>query len=81
MKHGLGLLKQLRAAGIRAEMFPESVKMKKQFNYADKKEIPYVLVIGSEEIKRGEYSLKNMKDGSQEMLSIERIIESITDQK
>lgn len=73
MKHGLKLLRHLRNEAIRAEIFPDTAKMKKQFNYADKKEIPYVLVIGSEEMAEGKYSLKNMKDGSQNMLSIDEI--------
>ncbi len=77
LKHGLSLLQPLRAAGIRAEIFPEPVKMKKQFNYANKKDIPYVLVIGSEEMGKGEYSLKNMRDGSQQMLSIDQIVETL----
>ena len=75
MKHGLGLLKKLRDAGIRAEVYPESVKMKKQFTYADKKTIPFVLTIGSNEIEKGEYAFKNLKDGTQQMLSIDQIIE------
>lgn len=77
LQHGLGLLTKFRNAGIRSELFPESVKMKKQMNYADKKGIPYVLVIGSNEMEQGEYSLKNMKDGSQQMLSMDAVIEAI----
>ena len=79
MTHGLGLLQKLRSTGIRAEIFPESTKMKKQFNYADKQDIPYVLVIGSDEIANKKYSLKNMKDGTQEMLSIEQITKVLSD--
>ncbi len=78
MYHGLGLLQKLRSSGLRAEIFPESTKMKKQFNYADKKDIPFVLVIGSDEIANKKYSLKNMKDGSQEMLSIDQITEALS---
>jgi histidyl-tRNA synthetase len=53
-------LAKLRKANIRAEMFPDPVKIKKQLNYANKKGIPYVLMIGSEEIKKGVCSLKDM---------------------
>ena len=72
--HGIGLLNQLRNAGIRAEIFPDTAKIKKQFNYADKNAIPYVLVVGTDEIAKKEYSFKNMRDGNQEMLSIESVV-------
>jgi len=72
--HGIGLLNQLRSAGIRAEIFPDAAKIKKQFNYADRNAIPYVLVVGTEEIAKKEYTFKNMRDGNQEMLSIESVV-------
>lgn len=77
MIHGLSLLVQLRKAGIRAELYPESVKMKKQLTYANRKDIPFVMVIGTEELEKKAYSLKNMKEGTQDLLSIEAIIEAI----
>ena len=70
----LPVLSQLRAAGVSSELYPESAKMKKQFDYANKKGIPFVLIIGSEEIKSGMYSLKNMQSGDQESLPINDII-------
>lgn len=76
-RHGIQLLGKLREAGIRAELFPDVMKIKKQFNFADKKEIPYVLVIGAEEIKHEKYSFKHMKDGSQEMMSLTEIINTL----
>jgi len=77
-KHGISLLVALRNAGIKAELFPDSTKIKKQFNYADKKGVPYVLVVGADEIAKKEYSLKDMKAGTQEMLPIEKIIERVS---
>ena len=73
-KHALPILSRLRSAEISSEIYPSPAKLKKQMNYADKKEIPFVLLIGSEEIKASAYTLKNMKDGSQRQLPIEDII-------
>ncbi len=61
-------LKKLRDKGISAELYPEPVKLKKQFQYADKKNIPYVLMAGEEERKQGQFTLKNMTNGMQEKL-------------
>lgn len=73
----LPLLSQLRRAGIAAEMYPEPVKMKKQFAYADKKGIPYAVVVGTDELAKGEYGLKNLRTGEQEALSLAAIIERV----
>lgn len=72
--HGLGVLRQLREAGINAELYPDASKLKKQFDYADRKRIPYVLIIGSEEIQTGTYSLKNMQSGEQQKLDLAAIL-------
>lgn len=71
----LPLLRQLRDAGINAELFPEFAKMKKQFDYANKKQIPFVLIVGSEEITSQRYALKNMQSGEQNSYSMEEVIE------
>ena len=70
----LDLLRQLRAAGIAAELYPDDAKLKKQFSYADKKGIPYTLAAGSQEHAAQAYKLKEMATGQQETLSIEAII-------
>lgn len=72
---GLRVLGELREAGISSEIYPEKVKLKKQFNYADKKNIPFVIVIGSEEIETGVLTLKDMKTGKQEMVALGDTIE------
>lgn len=72
--YGLGILRQLREAGINAELYPDASKLKKQFDYADRKRIPYVLIIGSDEIQTGLLSLKNMKTGEQQKLGLEQIL-------
>jgi histidyl-tRNA synthetase len=74
-KEGLKMLSSLRNSGIKSEIYPDQAKLKKQMNYADKKAIPYVILVGSEEIASGKYTLKNMKDGLQQQLSLDKIID------
>ncbi len=78
-KFALRMLSKLRESEIKAEIFPDNVKLKKQLNYANKKNIPYVLMIGSEELKKGIFTLKDMVTGTQEELSIHKVIEKISD--
>lgn len=74
MLHCLPLLKQLRAAGINTEIYPEAAKMKKQMAYADKKNIPYVALMGESEIAENVISLKNMSTGEQKNVSLDELI-------
>ena len=67
-------LNQVRAAGINAELYPQASKMKKQMKYANARKVPYVVVIGSNEMESGELTLKNMETGEGESLSLEGII-------
>ncbi len=62
----LPLLKTIRQAGINAEIFPEADKMKKQMKYADQKDIPYVALVGENEMLQGKVTIKNMKTGAQQ---------------
>ena len=73
--YGLQVLQQLRSAGISSELFPEIGKIKKQLTYADKKQIPFVIVLGDNEILENNLSLKELSSGVQETLSIEKAIE------
>lgn len=68
-KYCMKLLKSLRDMGVNAEIYPEAAKMKKQFKYADDKNIPYVAVIGESEMNSNSVSLKNMKTGEQETVA------------
>ena len=70
----LKALQHLREVGIRAEMYPSSAKLKKQLNYADKKEIPFVVMAGEEEMTRNEFKLKNMKSGVQTVCNRDELI-------
>lgn len=76
-KYGLGVLQQLRAKGIASEIYPDAVKIQKQLDYANKKLIPYVIVIGTEEVKSGVLAFKNMKAGTQQKLSVDEVINLI----
>lgn len=76
-KYSLPLLTKLRGSGINSEIYPESTKLKKQMTYADRKNIPYVLLIGSNEIESGNLTLKTMGTGEQFTAPIEGIIERI----
>ncbi len=73
----LKLLQKLHEAGISAELYPEPLKMKKQFGYADNKKIPFTVIIGADEAAFGIYQLKNMLTGEQEKISAEEIIEKL----
>jgi histidyl-tRNA synthetase len=73
----LGIVAALRRKGIPTEIYPELTKIKKQFNYADKKGIPFVGIVGSEELEKGTISLKDMKSGEQVSLTLEKLIEKI----
>jgi histidyl-tRNA synthetase len=74
LAYGLGILKNLRRQGIAAEIYPESVKLKKQFEYAGKKNIRWVAIAGKEEILSGTINLKNMETGVQITVKPEEII-------
>ena len=76
-KFALPLLSQLRAAGIATELYPQAAKLKKQLGYADAKHIPYVILIGSEEMASGLLSLKNMHTGEQSTLSLQAIVDQL----
>lgn len=76
--YALGILAQIRSAGINAELFPDSAKMKKQMNYANKKEIPFVVLTGQEEREAGLVTLKNMETGEQNRLSVDELIKVIS---
>jgi len=76
--HALTILGKLREKNIPSEIYPESAKLKKQMTYADKKSIPYVLMIGSREIETGIYSLKNMNSGDQKEVSIDQLLDELS---
>ena len=72
--HCLALARQTRAAGIATEVFPDATKMKKQMNYANAQQIPFVALVGESEIAEGVIALKNMVTGEQQKVTIEEAI-------
>lgn len=75
--YALGVLKKLRQAGISSQLYPEAAKLKKQMNYADKNAIPWVILIGEQEMETNELSLKHMESGEQFKLTVKGIIEKV----
>src|SRR5690606_10808021 len=73
----LPILSRLRKADISAELFPFGAKMKKQMAYANDKNIPFVVIIGSEEMQSKQLSLKNMESGEQVKVSVEELVERL----
>ena len=77
----LPFVTKARQANIRTELFPDSVKMKKQMAYANAKHIPFVVLAGDNEIEQGKVTLKNMTTGEQILVSPEDLIEKVTSSK
>lgn len=76
--YALPVLQQLRTAGIATELYPSATKLKKQLGYADSKNIPFVVLIGADEMQNGLLTLKDMKSGEQQQLDVASIIEKLT---
>ena len=70
----IGIAARLRAAGISALIYPDAAKMKKQMDFANRKQVPFVAFVGESEMKDGTVTLKNMADGSQQTLTVEEMI-------
>ena len=73
----LCVVNKLRQAGISAEIYPDSAKMKKQMEFANRRAIPYVAIIGSNELEQGVVTLKNMNSGEQNTVAIADIVSHI----
>ena len=72
------VLSKVRAAGIRAELYPDCCKMKKQMSYANAKKVPYVALVGDNELSEGKVTLKDMNTGEQHLLTPEEVITALT---
>ena len=73
----LPIINKVRSQGIRAEIFPDAAKMKKQMSYANAKQIPFVVLAGENEMNAGKVTLKNMTTGEQSVLSEDELIERL----
>ena len=78
-KYCMKVLAELRNASIPSELYPDQVKIKKQMEYANRKNIPFVILIGKDEMESGLLTLKDMRSGEQEKLSVPEIVERISD--
>ena len=73
----LPIIYKVRESGIRAEIYPDAAKMKKQMSYANAKQIPFVVLAGENEINAGKVTLKNMETGEQSLLTPDELIDAL----
>ena len=73
----LKLLAELRAHGIPAEIYPDNAKMKKQMAYANAGAVPFVAIVGSNELAEGKVTLKNMETGEQQLIEASALVEAL----
>ncbi len=70
----IGIAAQLRCAGISTLIYPDAAKMKKQMDFANRKQVPFVAFVGESEMQNGTVTLKNMSDGSQQTMTVDEMI-------
>ena len=73
----LPILAKVREAGIRAEIYPDSAKMKKQMSYANNKAVPFVAIVGETEMSEGKVTLKNMTTGEQALVTVDELVSAV----
>ena len=78
LRYVLPVAKALRGAGVAVEVYPEATKLKKQFDYADKKAIPFISINGSSEIEAGTVNIKNLQSGEQKAFAVTALQEMIS---
>ncbi len=76
-KYCLRIMQKLRVEGINCELYPEAAKVKKQMSYADKKQVPWLVLAGKDEIQRNMLSVKNMKSGEQTDMQTDELIKLV----
>ena len=77
LQYALSWAKELRARNIAVEVYPEPTKMKKQMGYADDKRIPYVAIVGGNEMETRTVMLKNMASGEQKQVTLDELVKSL----
>ncbi len=75
--YSMKAISELRTYNIKSELFPDNAKMKKQMNYANKREIEFVVIVGSQEIEKQEFTLKNMISGEQLKCSLSELVDKL----
>lgn len=73
--YAMKAITKLRNAGVAAELYPDQAKMGKQMGYADKRDIPFTVLAGEKEMETNRFTIKNMKDGVQDIVTVEELIE------
>ena len=71
--YAMKAITKLRSFGIKVELYPDNVKVGKQFQHADKRGIPYVVIVGETEMNKGKFALKNLFTGEQALLDFEEL--------
>ena len=79
LRYALSWAKELRANGIAVEVYPEPTKMKKQMGYADSKQIPFVAIVGGDEMAQNKVMLKNMTTGEQQLVTLDEMVKCLND--
>ncbi len=75
--YALQAVKKLRENGIKSELYPDTAKLKKQMNYANRREIPFVVLVGEQEVNENKYTLKNMSTGEQVLCDFDNLLRQI----
>ena len=78
LKEGLTLMAKLRESGIKADLINETKSFKAKMKEANKRNIPFLLVLGEDEVKSGKYTLKDMQTGSQVACTFEELVKSLS---
>lgn len=76
-QHGLHIVQQLRNHNIPSELYPDITRLKKQLDYANKRQIPLAVVLGPEEVSRGLLTFKNMMSGEQETITLQQLLDKL----
>ncbi|MFE3871776.1 histidine--tRNA ligase [Flavobacterium sp. ZS1P70] len=76
--YALQAIQKLRASGVKVELYPDNTKVAKQFQHADKRGIPFVVIIGEQEMESNSYSLKNLVTGEQVSLDFENLLVALS---
>jgi histidyl-tRNA synthetase len=71
--YALEAITKLRASNIKVELYPDNVKVGKQFMYADKRQIPFAVIVGETEMKEGKFALKNLVSGEQVLVDFDEL--------
>lgn len=79
-RYAFRCVSSLRGHGIIADIYPEPAKFKKQMKYANDRKVPYILIIGEEEMNSGQLSFKNMLSGKQYKLTLDEVVEALKNQ-